>query len=73
VAVLGRAAGTWKEHPMTSLNAGDLVELHPGTGWLGTVLDVVESRPRWLLVYWHTPPNICINPLLENEEFLTLG
>jgi len=58
---------------MTSLNAGDLVELHPGTGWLGTVLDVVESRPRWLLVYWHTPPNICINPLLENEEFLTLG
>jgi len=59
---------------MTSLNVGDLVELHPGTGWLGTVLDVVESRPRWLLVYWHTPPpNICINPLLENEEFLTLA
>ena len=58
---------------MTSLNVGDLVELHAGTGWLGTVLDVVESRPRWLLVYWHTPPNICINPLLENEEFLTLA
>jgi hypothetical protein len=35
---------------MTSLNVGDLVELHPGTGWFGTVLDVVESRPRWLLV-----------------------
>src|SRR5437867_9889797 len=57
---------------MTSLKVGDLVELHPGTGRLGTVLDVVESHPRWLLVYWHTPPNICINPLLENEEFLTL-
>ena len=46
---------------------------HLGTGWLGTVLDVVESRPRWLLAYWHTPPNICVNPLLENEEFLTLA
>ena len=52
---------------MTSLKVGDLVELHPGTGQLGTVLDVVESDPRWLLVYWHTPPNICINPLLENS------
>ena len=58
---------------MSSLNVGDLVELHAGTGWLGTVLDVVEGRPRWLLVYWHTPPNLSINPLLENEELLTLA
>jgi len=36
-------------------------------------LDVVESCPRWLLVDWHTPPNVCISPLLENEEFLTLA
>ena len=32
-----------------------------------------ESCPRWLLVDWHTPPNVCISPLLENEEFLTLA
>jgi hypothetical protein len=31
----------------------------------------VESRPRWLLVDWHTPPNVGISPLLENEDFLT--
>ena len=59
---------------MTSLKVGDLVELRAGTGTVGTVLDVVESHPRWLLVDWHTPPNnTCINPLLENEEFLTLA
>jgi hypothetical protein len=56
---------------MTSLKVGDLVELRAGTGRLGTVLDVVKSRPPWLLVCWHTPPNTCINPLLENEEFLS--
>ena len=53
---------------MTSLKVGDLVELHPGTGQLGTVLDVVESDPRWLLVYWHTPPNICINPYSRTRD-----
>src|SRR5215470_18716764 len=59
---------------MTSLKVGDLVELRAGTGTVGTVLDVVESHPRWLLVDWHTPPNnTCINPPLENEEFLTLA
>ena len=58
---------------LTSLKVGDLVELRSGTRWLGTVLDVVESCPRWLLVDWHTPPNVCISPLLENEEFLTLA
>jgi len=58
---------------MTSLKVGDLVELRAGTGTVGTVLDVVESHPRWLLVDWHTPPNTCINLLLENEEFLTLA
>jgi len=58
---------------MTSLKVGDLVELRAGTGTVGTVLDVVESHPRWLLVDWHTSPNTCINPLLENEEFLTLA
>ena len=52
---------------MTSLKVGDLIELRAGPGRVGTVLDVVESRPRWLLVDWHTPPNTCINPLLENE------
>jgi hypothetical protein len=36
-------------------------------------LDVVESRPRWLLVYWHMPPNVCMNPLLESEELLALA
>jgi hypothetical protein len=34
-------------------------------------VDVVESRPRWLLVDWHTPPNVGISPLPENEDFLT--
>ncbi len=58
---------------MATLKVGDLVVLHLGTGWLGPVLDVVESCPRWVLVYWRTPPNICVNPLLENEEFLTLA
>ena len=58
---------------MTSLKVGDLVELSAGTSRLGTVFDVVESCPRWLLVYWHAPPNICINPLLENEKFLRLA
>ena len=58
---------------MTSLKVGDLVALRSGTLWLGTVLDVVEGRPRWLLVDWHTPPNVCISPLLENEEFLELA
>jgi hypothetical protein len=58
---------------MTSLKVGDLVELRAGTGRLGTVLDVLESHPPWLLVCWHTPPNTCINPLLENEEFLRLA
>ena len=58
---------------MTSFKVGDLVELRAGAGTVGTVLDVVESHPRWLLVDWHTPPNTCITPLLENEEFLTLA
>jgi len=58
---------------MTSLNVEDLVEHHLGRGWLRMVLDVAESRPRWRPVYWHTPLNICINPLLENELFLTLS
>jgi hypothetical protein len=57
---------------MTSRKVGDLVEQRAGTGTVGTVLDVVGSHPRRLLVDWHTPPNTCINPLLENEEFLTL-
>jgi hypothetical protein len=57
---------------MTSLQVGDLVELRYGARWLGTVLEVVESRPRWLLVYWHSPRNVGINPLLESEQFLTL-
>ena len=48
-------------------------ELRAGTGTVGTVLDLVENRPRWILVEWHTPPDTCINPLLENEEFLTLA
>src|SRR5438094_4926544 len=42
---LGRIAGFRKGHPMTSLKVGDLVELHPGTGQLGTVLDVVGELP----------------------------
>ena len=35
---------------MTSLKVGDLVELRAGIGTVGTVLDVVENRPRWILV-----------------------
>lgn len=58
---------------MTSLQVGDLVELRYGARWLGTVLDVVEGRPRCLLVDWRTPPNVGINPLLESEEFLVLA
>jgi hypothetical protein len=58
---------------MTNFKVGDLVGLRDGAGWLGTGLDAVENRPRWLLVYWHTPPNLCINPLLESEEFLALA
>ena len=42
---------------MTSLKVGDLVELRAGSGTVGTVLDVVENRPRWILVDWHTPPD----------------
>lgn len=57
---------------MRHFKVGDLVGLRHGPGWLGTVLNVVENRPRWLLVEWHTP-DVCINPLLENEEFLTLA
>jgi hypothetical protein len=68
----GRGANT-ESFVMTSLKVGDLVELRAGTGTVGTVLDVVENRPRWILVDWHTPPDTCINPLLENEEFLTLA
>src|SRR5262245_5992501 len=65
--------GNTESFVMTSLKVGDLVELRAGTGTVGTVLDVVEGHPRWLLVDWHTPPNTCISPLLENEEFLTLA
>ena len=57
---------------MTSINVGDLVELRDGAGWLGSVLDVVGGGPRCLLVYWYTPPKLCINPVLENEECLAL-
>jgi len=58
---------------MTSINVGDLVELRDGAAWLGSVLDVVDGRPRYLLVYWYTPPKLCINPVLENEECLALA
>jgi hypothetical protein len=58
---------------MTSINVGDLVELRYEAGWLGSVLDVVDGRPRCLLVYWYTPPKLCINPVLENEECLALA
>jgi hypothetical protein len=34
---------------MTSLNVGDLAELRAGTARLGTVLGVVECRPRRLI------------------------
>jgi hypothetical protein len=39
---------------VTSINGGDLVELRDGPAWLGSVLDVVDGRPRSLLVYWYT-------------------
>ena len=58
---------------MTSINIGDLVELRDGAAWLGSVLDVVDGRPPCLLVYWYTPPKLCINPVLENEECLALA
>jgi hypothetical protein len=58
---------------MASINVGDLVELRYGAAWLGSVLDVVDGRPRYLLVYWYTPPKLCINPVLENEECLALA
>jgi hypothetical protein len=53
---------------MTSINVGDLVGLRyeavgSGACWTcGSVLDVVDGRPRRLLVYWYTPPKLCINP-----------
>ena len=58
---------------MTSINGGDLVELRDGPAWLGSVLDVVDGRPRSLLVYWYTPPKLCMNPVLENEACLALA
>jgi len=58
---------------MASINIGDLVELRDGAAWLGSVLDVVDGRPRCLLVYWYTSPKVCINPVLENEECLALA
>ena len=51
----------------------DLVELRDGAAWLGSVLDVVDGRPRCLLVYWYTPPKLCINPVLENEDCLAFS
>jgi hypothetical protein len=53
--------------------AWSVVRVRADSGTVGTVLDVVENRPRWILVDWHTPPDTCINPLFENEEFLTLA
>src|SRR5262249_40136221 len=58
---------------MTSIDIGDLVELRDGAAWLGSVLDVVDGPPRCLLVYWYTPPKLCINPVLENEAWLALA
>ena len=58
---------------MTSINVGDLVELRDGAAWLGSVLDVVNGPPRCFLVYWYTPPKLCINPVLENEECLAVA
>ena len=58
---------------MTSINIGDLVELRDGAACFGSVLDVVDGRPRCLLVYWYTAPKLCINPVLENEECLALA
>jgi hypothetical protein len=67
VGFLGRSAGSSKKHPMTSLKVGDLVELRSGTRWLGTVLDMVESRPAVaprLLAHaaerLHQPPAVTI-------------
>jgi hypothetical protein len=34
---------------------------------------VVDGPTRCLLVYWYTPPKLCINPVLENEECLALA
>lgn len=58
---------------MRNLKIGDLVGLRDGAGWLGTVLDAVEGCSRRLLVYWHTPPNVGINPRLESEESLAFA
>jgi hypothetical protein len=58
---------------MTSINVGDLVELRDGAAWLGSVVDVVDGPPRCLLVYWYTPPKLCMNPVLENEACLALA
>lgn len=46
-----------------------------GTGQdgAGRSCDVVEGCPRCLLVYWHTPPNVGINPRLEGEESLAFA
>ncbi len=57
----------------TTFKVGDLVGLRYGPGGRGTVLDAVEGCPRCLLVYWHTPPNVGINPTLESEQTLTLA
>src|SRR5262245_48030755 len=53
----GSRGGNTESFEMASLKVGDLVELRAGTGTVGTVLEVVESQPRWLLVDWHPPPN----------------
>jgi len=58
---------------MTSFKVGDLVGVRYGTGWRGTVLDVVEGSPRRLLVYWHMPPNVGFNPRLESEGSLAFA
>src|SRR5262245_35350046 len=58
---------------MTSINIGDLVELRDRAAWLGSVLDVVDGRPRCLLGYPYAPPKLCINPDLEHEESLALA
>ena len=58
---------------MRNLKIGDLVGLRDGAGWLGTVSDAVEGCPRPLLVYWHTPQNVGINPRLESEESLAFA
>jgi len=58
---------------MPNIDVGDLVELRDGAAWLGSVLDLVDGRPRCLLVYWYTPPKLCMNPVLENEECLAVA